>query len=69
MVIDEWPQSTLVKHRPDPFHSQPGPGGAWVCNPPGAKPGLLKLPELPANLAWGDADGKRSTSLQERASA
>jgi gluconolactonase len=35
-----------------------GPGGVWVFAPSGARLGLLKLPELPANLAWGDADGR-----------
>jgi gluconolactonase len=31
-----------------------GPGGVWVCRPTGALLGRLLLPELPANLAWGE---------------
>lgn len=31
-----------------------GPGGIWVCRPTGALLGRVHLPELPANLAWGD---------------
>jgi gluconolactonase len=35
-----------------------GPGGVWIFSPTGQRLGLLKFPELPANMAWGDADGK-----------
>jgi gluconolactonase len=35
-----------------------GPGGIWVLSPDGERLGLLKLPEEPHNLAWGDADGR-----------
>jgi gluconolactonase len=35
-----------------------GPGGIWVVSPSGEQLGLLKLPEDPHNLAWGDADGR-----------
>jgi sugar lactone lactonase YvrE len=31
-----------------------GPGGVWVCRPNGALLGRVVLPELPANLAWGE---------------
>jgi len=31
-----------------------GPGGVWVCRPGGALLGRILLPELPANLAWGE---------------
>jgi len=31
-----------------------GPGGVWVIAPDGTKLGLLRLPEDPHNLAWGD---------------
>jgi sugar lactone lactonase YvrE len=31
-----------------------GPGGVWVCRPTGALLGRIVLPELPANLAWGE---------------
>lgn len=34
-----------------------GPGGIWIISPAGKQLGLLKLPEDPHNLAWGDADG------------
>jgi len=35
-----------------------GPGGIWVFDPTGRLLGLIKTPEVPANCAWGDADGK-----------
>ena len=31
-----------------------GPGGVWVCRPDGARLGRIVLPELPANLGWGE---------------
>jgi len=31
-----------------------GPGGTWVCRPDGKLLGRIILPELPANLAWGE---------------
>jgi len=31
-----------------------GPGGVWVCRPNGERLGRIILPELPANLAWGE---------------
>jgi sugar lactone lactonase YvrE len=31
-----------------------GPGGVWVCRPNGEQLGRIVLPELPANLAWGE---------------
>jgi hypothetical protein len=34
------------------------PGGAWVISPEGRHLGTVKTPELPANFAWGDADGR-----------
>jgi gluconolactonase len=34
-----------------------GPGGLWVLTPDGDLLGRLELPEIPHNLAWGDADG------------
>jgi gluconolactonase len=30
-----------------------GPGGLWVITPDGAPAGLLRFPEIPANLCWG----------------
>jgi gluconolactonase len=35
-----------------------GPGGVWVFSPAGRHLGTIKLPEVPANCGWGDADGK-----------
>jgi gluconolactonase len=35
-----------------------GPGGVWVISPEGRRLGLLKLPEDPHNLAWGDEDAR-----------
>ena len=34
-----------------------GPGGVWVMKPDGTHLGTIKLPEQPANCAWGD-DGR-----------
>jgi len=33
-----------------------GDGGIWVFEPNGERLGVIPVPELPANLAWGDAD-------------
>lgn len=35
-----------------------GPGGFWVISPEGKHLATVKTKELPANLGWGDADGK-----------
>jgi gluconolactonase len=35
-----------------------GPGGVWVISPDGEELGLLRLPEDPHNLAWGDDDAR-----------
>jgi gluconolactonase len=35
-----------------------GPGGIWVVSPDGVKLGVLRLPEAPHNLAWGDDDAR-----------
>lgn len=35
-----------------------GPGGLWVISPEGTLLGLIKGPEEPHNMAWGDDDGK-----------
>ena len=35
-----------------------GPGGCWVFDPNGAPMGVIRLPEYPANCAWGGADGR-----------
>ncbi len=34
-----------------------GPGGVWIFKPDGTHLGTIKLPEQPANCAWGD-DGR-----------
>lgn len=35
-----------------------GPGGLWIMSPGGKQLGLIKGPEDPHNMAWGDDDGK-----------
>ncbi len=35
-----------------------GSGGIWVLNSEGRRLGIIEVPELPANLAWGDEDWK-----------
>ncbi len=35
-----------------------GPGGVLIISPEGKHLGTIQLPEIPANCAWGDADGK-----------
>ncbi len=35
-----------------------GPGGVWIMSPDGKHIGTILTSELPANLAFGDADGK-----------
>jgi gluconolactonase len=35
-----------------------GPGGVWVLSPEGKHLGTISAPETPANIAWGDADGR-----------
>ncbi len=45
-----------VDERGDVYVS--GPGGVWVISPAGRHLGTLRLPELPANFAWGDPDAR-----------
>jgi gluconolactonase len=33
-----------------------GPGGTWVFAPDGASLGIIRTPEVPANLAFGGPD-------------
>ena len=33
-----------------------GAEGVWVFEPDGSLIGIIRLPEIPANCAWGDAD-------------
>ncbi len=35
-----------------------GPGGVWVLSPDARHLGTIRPPRLPANFAWGDADGR-----------
>jgi gluconolactonase len=35
-----------------------GPGGVWIIAPDGRHLGTIRAPETPANIAWGDADGR-----------
>jgi gluconolactonase len=42
-----------------------GPGGVWVLSPDGRHLGTIAGPELPANMAWGDAD-RRTLYLTAR---
>jgi gluconolactonase len=35
-----------------------GPGGVWVISAAGKHLGTIQAPELPANMAFGDADGR-----------
>jgi len=35
-----------------------GPGGVWIMSPAGRHLGTIKAPEQPANMAWGDDDGR-----------
>ena len=35
-----------------------GPGGVRVISPEGKHLGTIQIPEIAANSAWGDADGK-----------
>ena len=35
-----------------------GPAGIWIVSPQGKPLGIVRFPEQPANLAFGDADGK-----------
>lgn len=35
-----------------------GPGGCWVFGPGGELQGIIRLPEIPANCAWGGPDNR-----------
>jgi gluconolactonase len=35
-----------------------GPGGVWILSPEGQHLGTIRAPELAANMAWGDPDGR-----------
>lgn len=44
-----------------------GPHGVWIFAPDGRKLGIIETPEVPANLAWGDAD-RRTLYITARTS-
>ena len=44
-----------------------GPGGLWVIDSNGQCLGRIMLPEIPSNLAWGDAD-RRTLYITARSS-
>lgn len=35
-----------------------GPGGCWVFDAEGNNLGIIRLPEIPANCAWGGRDNR-----------
>lgn len=35
-----------------------GPGGVWILAPDGTHLGTIRPPEIPANVGWGDEDGR-----------
>ena len=35
-----------------------GPGGLWIISPEAKHLGTIRMPELPANFAWGDEDAR-----------
>ena len=35
-----------------------GPGGCWIFDPAGNYLGIIRLPEMPANCAWGGEDNR-----------
>jgi gluconolactonase len=35
-----------------------GPGGVWIFSSEGKHLGTIAPPEVPANVHWGNADGK-----------
>ena len=45
-----------------------GPGGLWILSPEGKHLGTVIAPMHPHNTAWGDDDGKPSTSAPAPAS-
>ena len=55
-VVDGNPDGMKVDSKGNLYSA--GPGGIWVFSPQGKHIGNIDPPEVPANLAWGDADGK-----------
>jgi gluconolactonase len=52
----EAPDGIKVDQRGNLYVS--GPGGVWIISPEARHLGTLAMPELPANFAWGDEDGR-----------
>ncbi len=55
-AIDGHPAPDGVKVDRDGNVYTTGEGGIWVLSPDGATRGVIPLPEMPANLAWGGDD-------------
>jgi len=53
---DQVPDGMKVDTRGNVYLS--GPGGVRVVTPAGQQLGVIQVPEIVANLAWGDADNK-----------
>ena len=50
------PDGMRVDKRGNVYSS--GPGGVWIISPGGKHLGTIQVPEVVANLAWGDKDAK-----------
>jgi gluconolactonase len=55
-VVDGNPDGMKVDSKGNLYSA--GPGGIWVFSPSGKHIGNIDPPEVPANLAWGDPDGR-----------
>jgi len=55
-TADGLPDGMKVDRRGNVYGT--GPGGVWVISPEGKHLGTIQPPEVPANCAWGDADGR-----------
>lgn len=54
--VDQAPDGMKVDRKGNLYVA--GPGGVWIVSPVGKHLGTIRLPELPSNMAWGDADGR-----------
>ncbi len=60
-VIFTFPKTGVpdgMKTAPDGKLFSSGPGGVWIFDAAGKHLETIPIPETPANLAWGDKDGK-----------